>query len=222
MVASALAVSSALAQDAAPGESEAEPVQSDTGPSYERGGLAGAGLVLGAKAGGGFSQAFGDLGSSFLTQLEIGYTLPVMHRSLEVFVAGGYTQPKATGKNINDSRLPGPASYTLKQQEAMVDLGLRYRVRLDNPWLRPYAALGPRLYMTRTQISGRAGGQSFGNNSETQTRAGVFGAVGGEFYLGPGALLVELSMAWAKLDGYVMRNTSMGAMGASLGYRIFI
>jgi hypothetical protein len=194
----------------------------EAGPSYERGGLAGAGVVLGAKVGGGFSQPFGDLGSSFLTELELGYTLPVARRSLEIFVSGGYTQPTAEGKGLSDARLPGPASYTLTQQEGMLGLGGRYRLNLGLDWLRPYIAAGPRVYFARTKISGKAGGEPFGENQENTTKLGAFGTLGAELYLGPGALLVEASLAWAKLDGYVLRNTSMGALGLSIGYRLFI
>jgi hypothetical protein len=94
------------------------------------------------------------------------------------------------------------------------------RVPID--MLRPYAAVGPRLYLMRTKISGKAGGESFGSNQETDTRIGVFGALGAELHVGPGAVLLEASLAWAKLDGYVLRNTSAGALGVALGYRIFL
>ncbi len=194
----------------------------ESGPSYERGGMLGAGIVAGAKVGGGFSQPFGDLGSSFLTELEVGYVLPALEHSLQLFLSGGYTQPKAEGKGIDDPRLPGPASYTLTQQQAMVTLGVLYRLHLSSDLIRPYAALGPRLYMLRTKISGKAGSSSFGDNEETATKIGAFGALGAELHFGPGAVLCEVSLAWVKLDGYVLRDTSAGALGLALGYRLFL
>jgi hypothetical protein len=194
----------------------------DRGPLYERGGLAGAGLSVGLKLGGGFSQPFGDLGTSFLTELEVGYILPPLHRSFTVFLAGGYTQPGAEGKGLRDSRLPGPASYELTQQEALITLGLSYRLRLPIDILRPYASIGPRLYLMRTKISGQAGGESFGKNDETMTQIGVFGALGAELHFGPGAALLELSIATAGIDHYVLRDTSAGSLSVAVGYRIFL
>jgi hypothetical protein len=190
--------------------------------SYERGGLAGTGVILGLKVGAGFSQPFGDLGSSFITELELGYALPFAKRSLSVFVSGAYTQPKAEGKNLADARLPGPARYELVQQEAMVTLGLSYRLHVPSKIVRPYLSAGPRLFLMRTKINGSADGQPFGKNEETASSVGVFAALGTELHLGPGAVLIELSTSWAKIDGYVLRATSAGALGLALGYRIFL
>jgi hypothetical protein len=74
----------------------------------------------------------------------------------------------------------------------------------------------------RTKIDGSAGGQAFGPNEETVTRVGLFGALGAELHFGPGAALLELSLAWARIDNYVLRDTSVGALSISLGYRIFL
>lgn len=189
---------------------------------YERGGLLGAGVSAGLKLGAGFSQPFGDLGSTFASELELAYLLPVADHSLAVFVSGGYAQPKAEGKNLVDARLPGNANYTLTQRTATVSLGLTYRLHLPVPMLRPYASIGPRLFMMRTDIKGSAGGQSFGDNSETVTRIGFVGALGAELHFGPGAALIELSLAWASIDNYVLRDTSVGALGVALGYRVFL
>jgi hypothetical protein len=35
-------------------------------------------------------------------------------------------------------------------------------------------------------------------------------------------VLVELSTSWAAIDGYVLRNTGVGALGLALGYRLFL
>ncbi|HKP62860.1 MAG TPA: outer membrane beta-barrel protein [Polyangiales bacterium] len=187
---------------------------------YERG--QGAGITLGLKLGGGFSQPFGDLGTSFLTELEVGYTLPVAKRSFAVFLSGAYTAPGAEGKDLKDERLPGPASYELTQQESLLTLGLTYRLHLPTKLVRPYASIGPRLFLMRTTVSGSAGGEDFGENDETGTDIGIFGALGAELHVGPGAALFELSMTWAKVDGYVLRDTSAGSLGVGLGYRLFL
>lgn len=206
----ALGPARALAQDT-----------TESGPVYEQGGLFDTGLVLGIKAGGGFSQPFGELGSSFTTELEIGYILPVMERSFELFLSGAYAQPKAEG-TLKDARFTESAKYELTQQQAIVTLGVLYRLHLSSDLIRPYAALGPRLYAMRTKAVGNAAAKPFGENEETTTKLGAYGALGAELHLGPGAVLLEVSMGWAKVDGYVLRDTSVGALGLSLGYRLFL
>jgi hypothetical protein len=187
---------------------------------YERGDRTG--ITLGLKLGAGFSQPFGDLGTGFLTELEAGYTLPFARRALAVFLSGAYTAPGADAENLRDSRLPGPASYELTQQELMLTLGLTYRLHLPSKLVRPYASLGGRLFMMRTTVNGEADGQAFGENEETGGAFGVFGALGAELFLGPGAALIELSMTWARIDGYVLRDTSAGSLALAVGYRLFL
>ncbi len=205
-----------LSPEPAPTEPESD------GPMYERGGLFGQNLVLGAKLGGGFSQPFGDLGSSFVTELELGYLLSPLNRSFELFLAGQYAAPKAEGKGITDPRLPAPASYTIKQQQAIITLGVVYRLPLAIDFIRPYAALGGRAYLTRTTVNGKTGAESFGENEETATNFGIFGALGAELHIGPGAVLLELQTGYARIDGFVLRDTSAGSLNVALGYRLFL
>jgi hypothetical protein len=202
-------------------DASAQQVAAESGPAYERGGMLNTGLVLGLKAGGGFSQPFGDLGASFLAELEVGYVLPFMDRSFEVFLGGAYTQPKADGKQT-DARLGGAATYELTQQQGIFTLGILYRLHLSSDLIRPYGALGPRVYAMRTKANGKASGEAFGENEETVTKIGAYAGLGVELHFGPGAVLLEASLGWAKIDGYVLRDTSAGAIGLSLGYRLFL
>jgi hypothetical protein len=126
-----------------------------------------------------------------LSELEVGYTLPFIERALAGFVPGAYPQPSAEGHDLRDSRLPGPATYAMTQQELMLTLGATYRLHLPTPLLRPYASVGPRLLLMRTHTKGSAGDEPFG---ETATKLGLYAALGAELYLGPGALLLEFSM----------------------------
>lgn len=205
------------------------PAGSDAKPLYEKGGLAEVGLVVGAKLGGGFSQPFGALGTSFVGEFELGYNLPPLRRSIEIFVTGQYSAPKTDGNGIADtfgpggkSRIPGTMSYELTEQQAIVTLGGLYRLPLPTPLFRPYIALGGRLYMLRTKVSGSAGTQGFGENQETAMKAGFFGALGGEIHFGPGAVLLEVQTGYAGVDGFVLRDTNVGALNVALGYRLFI
>ncbi len=216
---------------------EAEAQEADASPdpgaklSYEKGGMSGAGVVAGAKLGGGFGAPFNQLDAAFVGELELGYNLPFMDRALGVFLSGQYVAPSMQGDGIVDpygfgpgdpSRLPGEASYTLEQQQAVMTLGLIYRVPLSIPMFRPYGAIGGRYLMMKTAISGEAGGEPFGTNEETAGVFGMYGALGGELYLGPGAVLLEMQWSRAHVEQYIMRNTNVSTLNAALGYRIFL
>ncbi len=194
-------------------------------PLEERANL---GLVFGLKLGAGFSQPFSDLGSSFVTELEIGYLLPLpdpISRSIELFVTGQYAQPSVQGKTAEaDPRLPddGIMHYDVTQQQLILTFGALYRLPLGGELLRPYAALGGRVYMMRSQIQGEVAEERFGDNEETATQGGLYGALGCDVFLGPGSAFVEVQVAHAKLDGYVMRDTNVGALNLALGYRLFL
>lgn len=197
---------------------------------YESGGLAHAGLVLGFKpAGIGLSQPFSDLGTSYTGEFELGYLLPPLKRSIEVFLAGQFSAPGAEGKEIVDtygasgtSRIPGTMNYKVTVQQLRITAGALYRLPLELPLFRPYAGLGIRTYLTRTKVEGDAGGKAFGKNEETDTRIGILGLLGGELHLGPGAVLLEVQCGYAALDGYIMRDTNLGALDLLLGYRLFL
>lgn len=199
------------------------------GALYERGGLAEVGLVAGAKLGGGFGQPFGELGTTFIGELELGFTLPPLGRSIEIFLAGQYAAPTTEKKGIADksgpggeSRLPGEWKYSLTERQAILTLGGLYRLPLATPLFRPYIALGGRAYFLRTEVNGSAGGESFGGNEETATKFGFYGALGGELHFGPGAVLLEVQTGYAAVDGFVLRDTNVGSLNAALGYRLFI
>jgi hypothetical protein len=199
------------------------------GALYERGGLSGVGLVVGGKLGGGFGQPFSELGTTFVGELELGFTLPPLRRSIEIFIAGQYAAPTTEKKGIADesgpggtSRLPGEWEYSLTERQAIVTLGGLYRLPLPTPLFRPYLALGGRMYLLRTEVNGRSGGETFGGNDETATKFGFYGALGGELHVGPGAVLLEVQTGYAGVDGFVLRDTNVGSLNVALGYRLFI
>jgi hypothetical protein len=196
---------------------------------YERGGLAGIGLVTGLKLGAGFGQPFSEFGTSPVAELELGYLLPPLKRSFEIFLSGQYAQPVTKADGIEDdhgsagtSRLPGPMSYEIKTQQAVLTLGALYRVPLDIPMFRPYAGIGGRMYLLKTTIDANAAGMDFGQNTETGQQFGFYGALGGELYLGPGALLLEVQFGQTTIDGFVLREANAGALNTAIGYRLFI
>ena len=227
-------------EDVAPEEEAVEPedvaLEEDIGEDtsvvgstvHEEGGLVGAGLVLGVKLGGGFGQIFSDLGASFVVELELGYCLPLpqpIGRDLQLFVTGQYAGPSMEDTvSATDARLPGDGTwqYELTLQQVIITFGLLYRIPIPLDWLRPYVAGGGRAYLTRTEVTGQADGQPYGDNEETATEWGGFGAIGADFFVGPGAILFEVQVGFAPVDRFVLQNTSAGSMNVVLGYRLFI
>jgi hypothetical protein len=181
------------------------------------------GLLLGGKAGGGLGKPFSEFGATPVFELELGYLLPPLHRSIELFVSGQYTQPGIDGiSGKADPRLPGASSFDLTQQELALSFGGLYRFDVGSRLLMPYAGLGARLYLLNTKVKGSAGGHVYGQNEETQSAAGLLLLGGLELFAGPGALLGELSFGWAPVDGFVLRDTNLGAMHFALGYRLML
>ncbi|MCA9548157.1 MAG: hypothetical protein KC613_27325, partial [Myxococcales bacterium] len=69
---------------------------------------------------------------------------------------------------------------------------------------------------------GEAGGQPFGTQVETGTQWGAYGALGIDWFVGPGAALFEVQGAWAAMDGFVMRDTHLSTVNLALGYRLML
>jgi hypothetical protein len=183
------------------------------------------GLVIGGKVGGGLGKPWSDFGVTPVFELELGYMLPPLHRAIEIFVIGQYAQPGIDGESEEaDPRLPGtePLSYEVTQQWVALSLGALYRIDVGTDVVMPYGGLGARMYMLKTTVKGRAAGESFGENDETQMDYGLMLLGGVDIFLGPGALLAELSFGWAQLDGFVMRDTNLGALSLAVGYRVML
>jgi opacity protein-like surface antigen len=193
--------------------------------TYDAGGLQGDGLVVGAKLGGAFHQPFGDLGSAFLGELELGWRPPLpapVGRDVELFLDFGYDAPSADGRTAADPRLGGAtAKYALKRRALVLTAGALYRLDVGGE-LRPYASLGVRTWLADTSITGEAGGERFGEHHETSTEVGPAAALGLDWLLGPGAALLELQVSHAGIDDRVLRDSSAGALGVGVGYRIFL
>jgi len=183
------------------------------------------GLVLGLKAGAGIGAPFNELGATFVGEVELGYALSLpepIGRSLELFTAGAYLAPSSEGASgAPDPRLPddGTFRYEVTQQAVVLTLGARYRLSLADDTIAPYAAVGGRMYLMRTEIEGEAAGQSLGKTEESASAIGLHVAGGVDFKLGPGAVLAEAQLGYAGLDGYVMRDTNFGALALLVGYR---
>jgi hypothetical protein len=86
----------------------------------------------------------------------------------------------------------------------------------------PYGGIGGRIYLLNTKVKGSIGGEPSGENEETQTAAGLLVLGGLDIFVGPGALLAELSFGWGGVDAFVLRDTNVGSLNLAVGYRLMI
>lgn len=207
---------------------EQEAPRAEHGTIAERGGLFDLGLVLAPKLGGGLGNVtLAGLGSTLAAQLELGWSAPIdlpLGRDLQATAVIGYSGPSSSATVDGDPRLPGGSfSYSLTVHQLDVVWGGLYRVPVDVvPWLRPYVLAGVRTVWSWTVIDGEAGGEPFGTYVESAFDVGAALALGADFYVGPGAVLLELQTVVGYADRYVLRDASVLGFQGAVGYRFFL
>jgi hypothetical protein len=185
---------------------------------------ANAGVVLGGKVGGGIGV--GDFGATPLFELELGYAPDLgesLGRSLEIFLIGQYAQPGLDGRaSESDPRVDGEFSYEISQRMLSLSLGALFRFDVGSELVMPYGGLGGRVYLLDAQVKGALMDEPLGESGETRTQFGLVLLGGLDVFVGPGALLGELSFGWAPMDGYVVRDASLAALSLAVGYRVML
>ena len=216
----------ALAQDAGGGQTAASATASTEAGSeeaiYKQGGLAGIGLVVGLKPAVGFGSALGGVGTGFADELEVGFLLPPLDRSIEIFATGRYQYDTETGEGTDNRLEDGDWSYDLTRKQGTISLGGLYRLDVGPEWLAPYGAIGGRMYLWQTEVTGDSGGENFGTYTETATDFGGFLGLGADFFIGPGSALVEVQVDFGPVDGFILRDTNAGGLTTMLGYRMYL
>lgn len=189
---------------------------------YEQGGQSALGLTVGVKAGLDAAQPFNDLGLAPAVELEIGYVLPAVDRSIQILVAAQWAPPAGDDALIADARLPGEgvARYDVEQQHLRLSLGALYRLTLDGT-IRPYGGLGLRAWLINTTMTASAAGEPFGEYTEASTEIGGFALLGAEWHVSIGALLFEVQGGWAGQDRTIFESSAVGTLSGSLGWRFF-
>ncbi|MBI2375187.1 MAG: hypothetical protein HYV07_14420 [Deltaproteobacteria bacterium] len=180
-----------------------------------------AGIVLGAKVG--VAQPLEALDTSFGLELEVGWLLPPLDRSFELALAARFSAPQTDGGSATDPRLPGDGvmSYDAVTQQLALGLQLFYRVPVTS-FVRPYLGAGGGLILVKTTVDATAGGQAFGTRTETATRPAFVASLGADWMAGPGAVVTEVALELSSIDGDIISDTSLGWVGISLGYRLFL
>lgn len=212
---------------AQPAAEAAAPIVTATSTNVaENGGLFGVGVVIAPKVGAGLGSIFLEgAGATLVAELELGYSLPFAlprGRDLQLFTAWSYVAPSSTS-TVTDPRVPGgTSSYTLTLHTLGGTTGVLYRFPIDVvDWWRLYGALGLRTLWSWTVIDGEAQ-QAFGTYVESAFDIGYYGAVGSDFAVGPGAILVELQSSTAFVDRFVLRDTATTSLQLAVGYRFFL
>ena len=176
------------------------------------------GLTAGLSVGGGFG--LGELGAGFVPRLEVGVLLPPVDRMFEIVASLDWSAPSADGRVTDDARLAGEASWTATHQALGLGLGVRARIPLEGRF-RPNLAAGVRFHFYETETEGAVGDAPFGTNAVQGTEVGFTLTLGGELYVGPGALLLDVVFVVVPLDDLVFADTSSTAIDALIGYRLF-
>jgi len=182
------------------------------------------GLAVGVKGSLGIPQPFSTLKTGGGAELELGYLLPFLGRRLGLSAALSYGHHTASGEGEDGRLIPdGTYQWDLTYQELMLSFGVTGRIfppyaKLANGYL----TVGPRLHFLKVQEEASSGGQSFGTNTEQDLRVGVFVLLGGEFYLGPGAIFLEIEYSWVQVKELITGDADGSALRFSLGYRIVL
>ena len=175
------------------------------------------GGVAALKVGGSLHGLFSELGPAVSTELEGGVHL--LGGRLEVVLGAGWDRPSSSGSG-DDSRFDaGSFSWNLDQDFLMFHLCARYRFLDGGSGYNVYAGAGPRLLLMRTVVQGTSGDEALGENRQTETRLGVVLQAGGEYKLGPGAVLLEMALGVGSLEGLITGESSSSALTLLVGYR---
>jgi hypothetical protein len=172
----------------------------------------------GLKLGGALHSVFSELGPAAQVELEGGATL--LAGRLDVALTVSWDRSAASGSADDDRFDAGAVKWELDQDFLMIGLVARYRFLRPGGAYNAYAGAGPRLLLMRTTVNGDAGGADLGENQQTETRFGAVLVGGGEYVLGPGAVLLEVAMGVGSLSGLITGESSSSALSLLLGYRL--
>ena len=178
-------------------------------------------FVAGAKVGG--ILPFDGLNPSLVGTLEVGYIFPWFRRRFALLVDVGYAVPRKTGNVPSDVRVAdGNYDWELTQKELTIAPTILFRLtKLGR--VVPYIGVGPRIYLLRSIVEGKVGGETILETTEQSTKVGLSAPLGAEFRLGPGALVGEFVFEWGPLN-HVTTGDGTSTLGGNLqlGYRFMI
>jgi hypothetical protein len=151
--------------------------------------------------------------------VELGAVLPAMQRRLAIAIAVDYTQPTATGSEMDPRVAGGTYTWSLRERELAVMPLIVFRATQVKAFT-PYVGIGPRVQFLESTVDDD-GMPAFSPTTEVSTEVGVGVPIGGELRLGPGRLTAELLLQYGALDHVATGESHTGALGLTLGYRAF-
>lgn len=151
--------------------------------------------------------------------VEVGAVLPPMHRRLAIAIAIDYTQPTASGSEMDPRVAGGSYTWSLTERELALMPLVVFRATNVHAFT-PYAGIGPRILFLESTV-GDDGMPAFSDTREVSTEVGVGVPIGAELRLGPGRLTAELLLQYGALDHVATGDTHTGALGLTVGYRAF-
>lgn len=185
-------------------------------------------LVIGPHIGMTMPQLFSDLGFWPIFGLEIGWIAPfdagAMRRPLQISLDTLYTAPGASGSGESAWLGEDGAEYAwdLRQKMLIFQLGFLWRFLPPSSLVRPYATVGPRLFLMETVLEARGNGdEDFGTNRETNHEFGFAFGGGLDISAGPGTAFATLLLSTSNLDQRITGDTNTGTMSLSIGYRLW-
>lgn len=152
--------------------------------------------------------------------LEVGAVLPPLQRRLAIVVAVDYTQPTATGTEMDPRVAGGTYTWKLTERELGLMAVVMYRATQVKK-LTPYVGIGPRLLFLESTV-GDDGMPVISDTTEVSTKLGVGMPLGAELKLGPGRLTGELLLQYGALDHVATGDSHTGAVSLALGYRLLL
>jgi outer membrane protein W len=155
------------------------------------------------------------LGLMVIGGLQIDYVTPALDHRLLIGVDVSVTRPSHDG-SVMDTRLPGPATYTVHEAEMVIALLASYRFAAADKSLVPWIGAGPMVHLLSTTESTSI---APGDNSEVSTEFGVELGGGADFRAGPGYFGGDLRVAYSKLDHQLTGSTNAGKVAVSACYR---
>lgn len=176
-------------------------------------------FVAGAKVGA--IAPFDGLNPFVVGTVEVGYILPWLNRGIAGLVDVSYTAPSASGEQA-DPRVPGGKyTWNLVQHELVIQPTIMYRYT-GLGRIVPFVGIGPRIYLMKSVVTGKAGESVIGETNEPSTQIGGGLPIGVEFKIGPGALMAELLFEIGTLDHSITGQSHTGGGTLNLGYRFML
>lgn len=165
-----------------------------------------------------FPQIQSELGTSGGVQLGVGYRV---WKQLVPFAGVGFSQPGVENAQ-SDPRLPADYMTTTSQRELTLSAGGFWRFLPASSSINAYAGLAARAWLLESRTNGESGGETFLQNEETSTRYGAAVLGGGEYRVGPGAVMLELDIGGSDLPHLVTGDIATTAISLFAGYRLLL